>query len=109
VVTFADLVDAQHKLGADPMFNAGFPLLLDFHNAEDIRLTLDELHAVIDSSPLLVHTKRALVVSRLGSYGVGRAYATVRGDRTASRSARVVKTIDEAAEWLGVELEPSTR
>jgi hypothetical protein len=30
----------------------------------------------------------------------------VREGQTASRSARVVKTIDEAAEWLGVELEP---
>jgi hypothetical protein len=102
IVTFQDIAAMQAALAAEADFDPRVPLVVDMREAEDLRLTWPELQHVIEHSPLLDDTRRAVLVDVLNVLGTARVFEMAREKKTASRSLRVVKTVEDAAEWLGV-------
>ena len=103
IVTFDELVAWQLQLAADPAFDPTFPLLVDMRDVTEMRLTWTELKLLIVQSPVQMTTRRAILLGNSNVIGSAHVYESLRESLTASSSARVVYTLTEAAQWLGVD------
>ena len=104
IVTFQDVADAQTRLAADPAFDPRAPLVIDIRHGKDLRLTWSEIHQVIDASPLLDSTRRAVVAGEANVLGTARVYEVALENKKAGANLRIFKTLEDAAEWLGVSM-----
>jgi hypothetical protein len=107
VVTYDVVTASQQALRREPLFDPTFPFLLDLRSASDVQLTVQQVHAIIEASPVGDQTRRAILVSGLGAFSVAETWMAMRESKTAAGYARAVATLEEAAAWLGVDrLEP---
>jgi len=104
IVTFEELADCERALAADPCFDPTFPFLLDLRGVEDVRLTAVQMQSLAVASPVGRSTRRAIVADRPVVFGVGRMYEVVRENRIGTDVVRVCRTLEEAGNWLGIDV-----
>lgn len=99
------IADAVRELRARADYDPSMPALWDLREAE-VRVTAEEVRGLADVVAGLGRppVRTALVVSRQAAYGLARMYDQLVESR-AARQGGVFYSLEEAAAWLGVELE----
>lgn len=97
-VTFAECLEHNRMLKADPGFEPTFNQLSDTRTATTA-LTADEVRAMARINPFTATSRRAVVVADQVMHAVTRMYEAQVDD---AGEVGIFATIDEAMEWLGL-------
>jgi hypothetical protein len=100
VVTDADVLEFQKRLGDDPDFETDFRQLADCRAIEEIALTRGGVEEASSRSPFGAGSLRAFVVSGDAAFGMARMFENLR--HRARDEVRVFRDVEEARRWLGL-------
>ena len=101
VVTRADIITERQRFAEDPDFSPDLMQLIDAREADEFRLTLDEIRDVARSDPFGPGSRRAVVAREDVIYGLFRMYEVLTSPSGSELYA--CRELEEAREWLGLE------
>lgn len=101
-MTSDDVIAAQQRVYGDPAHDPTTPVLWDARGGETIRMTTDEMAAIVERSRSFwsgMKTGRtAILVGSEANFGMGRMYQQLAADMP--RRLGVFAAYEEAAVWL---------
>ena len=101
LVTFAEAMGNEDKIGADPDFDPGFAHLIDATGITTAELRATELSTLAQRTTFSAQSRKAVVVSSVVLFGLARmfeAYSQLSG----AESVSVFRDRVEALKWLGI-------
>lgn len=99
VFSYDDVVAHKDRLLSDPDFDPGYSQIADLTQVTRLKLTTTEVEAFAQFQVFSPGSRRALVASDDGLFGLGRMFATLRDIRGES-GIGVFRSIDDALEWI---------
>jgi hypothetical protein len=110
VLTAAEALEHQQRLGADPAFHEDFSQLLDFTRLTDLDISADWVRHLAERSLFSRNSRRAFLVNSALAVGMSNMYASFREFAGGEEEMRIFRDRDEALQWLaGVEAERATK
>jgi len=93
----------RREVAADPRFDPAFDAILDFHEADLSSMSSVDVEQLAQRTVLDRNARRVLVADRVDTFGLARMYQARRDIAGAHDPLLVVRTLDEALEWLGID------
>lgn len=108
-ITFAEVMEHQDQLRADPAFNPDFNQLVDASAVTRVDATLDEVKRVASRRIFSSSSRRAFVATNPDVFGVGRLLGAHLGMGRIPQQVSVFYDMPSALEWLGLKEDPRGR
>lgn len=105
-VTFAEVVDHQDQLKADPAFNPDFNQLVDATAVTGVDASLEEVKRVASRRIFSSTALRAFVATNPDVFGVGRLFGAHLGMGRVPQQVQIFYDMASALKWLGLEKDP---
>jgi len=105
-ITFADVINHQDQLRADPAFNPDFDQLVDATRVTAIDATLEEVKKVASRRIFSASARRAYVASRPEVFGIGRLLGAHLGMGRIPQQVSIFYDLPSALKWLGLDEDP---
>ena len=101
-LTAAQIGDHRTRLHSDPRFDPQFCQIISFLEVTDVELSTDQLRGVARQAVFAARSRRAFIMPNDVLFGLGRMFATLR-ELAGESHIKVVRTVSEAADWVGVD------
>ena len=102
-VTDTDLLEHQRRLALDPRFHSDFSQLWDLLGVTNYdAVTADGLKQGAKLHLYGPRSRRAIVATDLGSFGMARMFEAYRDIAGGKEQIRVFRRLEEAWAWLGI-------
>lgn len=100
-LTDVDLLDHQHQLARDPLFDRDLSQLVDFLGVIDMAaVKTDTLMTLARQNLWGAHSRRAFVVVQAEAFGLVRMFQVHREAADGTDQIRLFTTREEALAWL---------
>lgn len=103
VLTDADLLDHQRRLGQDPEFEPGLNQLFDFHEVTDVEVSAAGVRTLAERNLFRAGSRRAFTVrpGEMAIYGLMRMFQILTTEYPDELRVQF-NDVRKAQEWLGV-------
>jgi hypothetical protein len=99
VVTLAELLDHQKRLGEDPEFERGFSQLMDFSHVSKLDVTAADIPLLAQNSTFSPTARRAILVGSDQAHEYSELFRKLR-EPLGDRGIRTFRSLDDALDWL---------
>jgi hypothetical protein len=99
VVTLADLLEHQKRLGEDPEYDPAYSQLFDFTHVNKLELSAADIPIIAQGVTFLPSARRAILVGTDEAQEYSELYRSLR-ETMGDRGIRTFRTLDEALDWL---------
>ena len=108
VLSVADAIGHMDRLRAHPDYAPTFNQIADFRDVADVHLSGLDVRTLAQQTVFSPASYRALVIGKPIGFGLARMFSTLR-ELAGEPHHATVKTLEEAAEFTGIDLEVATR
>jgi len=105
-VSFAEVINHQDQLKADPAFNPAFNQLVDASAVTGIDASVEEVKKAANRRIFSAEARRAFVATRPEVFGVGRLLGAHLGMGRVPQQVGVFYDMPSALKWLGLDKDP---
>jgi len=99
ILTMAEILAHQKKLGNDPDFDPGFSQLIDFSQVSELDLDASDIRVLAQRSIFSPRSRRAFIMPTELAYGLGRMYGMLR-ESAGEHGIGVFRDLEEALDWI---------
>lgn len=105
-ITFAEVMEHQDRLRADPAFNPDFNQLVDATEVTEVDATVDEVKRVANRRIFSPSSRRAFVATNPDVFGVGRLLGAHLAMGRSPQQVNIFYDLPSALRWLGLNEDP---
>jgi hypothetical protein len=105
-VTFAEMMNHQDQLKADPAFNQDFNQLVDATAVTGLDASIDEIKRIANRRIFSSTALRAFVATRPDIFGVGRLLGAHLEMGRVPQQVHIFYDMPSALKWLGLDKDP---
>lgn len=105
-VTFAEVIEQQEQLRADPAFDPEFDQLVDASKVTAIDASLEEVKKAASHRTFSSASRRAFVATNPDVFAMGRLMGAHMGMGRTPQQVHVFYDIPSALKWLGLDHDP---
>jgi hypothetical protein len=98
-----EIIRQRLELSRDPAFDPSFDAIIDLREGDLSALQSSDITSLASTTTLASQSRRVFVADTADKFGLMRMYETRRELSGGDERIRIVATLDQALEWLGLE------